>query len=316
MSGRRPAVSVAILSFNQTQTVTWALEAMDRQVGTDEFEVIVSDDGSQPIEQEILQQAVARSKKHVTLLLNPHTGSKSACRNAAIDIARGEIIVLLDGDMVPELDLIKKHVRAHHCEGRRLVSGNRQWRNLDLLRGAGTTFDEVLASLRRPATSVEVASRQTKEQTLRQSFVESQNAWRACFSCHLSFLRVPEARFDEHFVGWGPEDREFAYRLCLMQGFQPVYSSDIDAYHVESVVGNIFRNPSPESIEAYLRNCCYLQDRWPSMEPQDVFRGVDRLLLNEETGLWTVAPSHDQDCNFNHRVEQVRGWLERRDRDI
>lgn len=117
-------------------------------------------------------------------------------------------------------------------------------------------------------------------------------------------------------MGWGPEDREFAYRLCQRHGFQPVYSSDTDAYHVESVVSNIFRNPSQESIEAYLRNCCYLQELWPSICVRDAFPGVDRLLLNKVTNQWMVAPSHDSECNFNLRIEQVREWLERRDRGI
>lgn len=170
--------------------------------------------------------------------------------------------------------------------------------------------------LRRQEQPSELISRQIKEQAWRHSFVDSQDPWRACFSCHLSFPRISEARFDENFVGWGPEDREFAYRLCVHNDFLPVYRSDINAYHLESIVGNIYRNPSPESIEAYLRNCCYLQGRWPQMRLEDVFPGVDRLLLDKSTDQWVVAKNHNPACNITERVETIRRWLERRNGGI
>src|SRR2546427_4232647 len=92
-------VSVVIPTYERCALVQRVLRALSQQtLSPDEYEVVVSIDGSQDGTEEMVSQFPApytfRSIWH------PNRGRAAAC-NAGIQMARGQLLILLDDDMVP-----------------------------------------------------------------------------------------------------------------------------------------------------------------------------------------------------------------------
>ena len=117
----RPRVSVVIATYNRRQLLGEALRALGRQsVPPSSFEVVVVDDGSQDGTAEWLAMLTLPFDHHVLRQTNQ---GPSAARNAGIRISRGDIIVLLDDDFVPDRDLLREHLRIHDSEEGVVVMG-------------------------------------------------------------------------------------------------------------------------------------------------------------------------------------------------
>jgi GT2 family glycosyltransferase len=109
-----PLISVVIPTYQRRASVIRALESLTRQdLPNEAFEVIVSIDGSQ----DGTRESIAGFDAPFVLrtVHRPRRGRASAC-NAAIEIARGEILVILDDDMEPAPACLRKH-SLHHVPG-------------------------------------------------------------------------------------------------------------------------------------------------------------------------------------------------------
>ncbi len=105
----KPAITVIIPTCNRAVYLRRALAALDSQdVASSEFEVIVVDDGSTDDTGTVL--AAPRGYR-LRALRQPNRGP-GAARNAAIDMAAGELIVFIDDDVVPSPDLLRQHLEA------------------------------------------------------------------------------------------------------------------------------------------------------------------------------------------------------------
>jgi glycosyltransferase involved in cell wall biosynthesis len=94
-----------------------ALRSLFRQTAPpDSYEVIVSIDGSDDGTREMLRSLAPPYALRVAD--GPHRGRAAAC-NAALELARGEIVIILDDDMEVLPEFIERH-RRHHPEGSRL----------------------------------------------------------------------------------------------------------------------------------------------------------------------------------------------------
>ena len=91
-------VSVIAAVFNPGSGFDDLIRSFDRQtLGTDAFEVLLCDDGSdEPTRQRLAE--VAASRPHVRVLSLPHTGWPGTPRNHGIDAARGEYVFFADHD--------------------------------------------------------------------------------------------------------------------------------------------------------------------------------------------------------------------------
>lgn len=98
MSTIVPFVSVIIVNYNGVHYLPACLEGLRRQTyPADRFEVLVSDNGSTDGSQEF----IARHYEHFRLLENRKNLGFAAGNNAALRIARGEYLVLLNNDTAP-----------------------------------------------------------------------------------------------------------------------------------------------------------------------------------------------------------------------
>jgi GT2 family glycosyltransferase len=106
-----PLISVVIPTHQRRASVLRALEALTRQdLPDDVFEVVVSIDGSE----DGTRQAIAAFEAPYALrtIYGSRRGRATAC-NAAIEVARGENLVILDDDMEPGPACLRRH-SLHH----------------------------------------------------------------------------------------------------------------------------------------------------------------------------------------------------------
>jgi GT2 family glycosyltransferase len=110
-------VSVVIPSHQRCEALRRALAALAEQtVDAASYEVIVSVDGSTDDSEEMARSFDAPYELQVTA--GPARGRAAAC-NAAIELARGEVLIVLDDDMQPAPAFVERHL-ANHPEGSRL----------------------------------------------------------------------------------------------------------------------------------------------------------------------------------------------------
>jgi glycosyltransferase involved in cell wall biosynthesis/peptidoglycan/xylan/chitin deacetylase (PgdA/CDA1 family) len=104
-------ISAAVITRNRADLLARTLPTVLRQdLSVGSFEVIVVDDGSSDATPDVLEEHSNRSDVHV---LRQTRGGISAARNAAIEAARGELVVFLDDDLLCEPGLLRAHATAH-----------------------------------------------------------------------------------------------------------------------------------------------------------------------------------------------------------
>ncbi|MFH1896149.1 MAG: glycosyltransferase, partial [bacterium] len=235
-------------------------------------------------------------------------------RNNGIKISRGRIILFLDGDMVPALDTLRKHVEAH-TGPRILVAGNRKWRGalLSSPHLPTASIEEVVRLLENDSLVDDKSQRREEiERQRRKAWFVSRYPWRVCLSSNVSVEWSPEVYFDESFIGWGPEDWEFSHRLCVEHNYSPVYRDDITAYHLETpgAVGNVFRTGAHEEIVRYMQTTFYFFSKCSDLPLDEVFFGFPRFVLDPATNMWRVMPRPSPDSyDLEKVVERAKRWL-------
>jgi glycosyltransferase involved in cell wall biosynthesis len=109
--------SVVIPTHQRRESLRRALLALSKQTAdAASYEVIVSVDGSTDGSEEMARSFDAPYELRVTA--GPARGRAAAC-NAAIELARGEVLIVLDDDMQPAPTFIERHL-SHHPPGSRL----------------------------------------------------------------------------------------------------------------------------------------------------------------------------------------------------
>lgn len=103
--------SVIISTYNSPawlEKTLWGFFCQSRQ----DFEIIVADDGSRPETLERLRDIARRSPVPLAHVWQPDDGFQK-CRilNKAIAVARGERILVTDGDCIPRRDFVDVHTR-------------------------------------------------------------------------------------------------------------------------------------------------------------------------------------------------------------
>jgi glycosyltransferase involved in cell wall biosynthesis len=113
-------VSVVIPTHQRREALRRALLSLAHQAEPGPYEVVVAIDGSTDGSAEMV--AGLQVPYELRTAVGPSRGRAAAC-NAAIELARGEILIVLDDDMQATPALVARH-RSHHPPGsRRCVMG-------------------------------------------------------------------------------------------------------------------------------------------------------------------------------------------------
>ena len=180
------------------------------------FEVIVVDDGSDPP-----LKLPERSPLDIRVIHQPDLGFGLArARNNGARAARGDIVVFLDCDMIPNDEWLAAHARWHHAASDAMSIGFR--RHLDVVgvsaddvRNRSGTLDELFAGRQwdRPEW-IEAHMVRTAELTS-----SDDDLFRVASGGNLAMSRDfywEVGGNDESFTQWGAEDIEFGYRAFTL----------------------------------------------------------------------------------------------------
>jgi glycosyltransferase involved in cell wall biosynthesis len=185
------------------------------------FEIIIADDGSAANTRACVEQLALGAPVALSHVWQPDAGFRAAmARNRGILAARGEYIVFLDGDCIPQRDFIACH-RALSQPGC-LVSGSRILMSERLTRRV--LEENIDVGGLPPATRLGWRLHGDLNKTLQPlglrwpdlGRISEKFNWRRIKSCNLGVWRSDLERvngFDESFIGWGYEDSDLVLRL-------------------------------------------------------------------------------------------------------
>ena len=204
-------ISLIITTYNWKEALELSLKSGLLQVEKP-LEIIVADDGSGDDTAEVIRNMAVKAPVPVIHSRQEDKGFRlSASRNKAIARARGDYIVLVDGDIILEKHFIHDHTRASRPGY--FVQGTRVLLKEELSK-------EVLAEKRLTGffctRGVENRKNCLRSAILAGLFSFKSKKMRGVRTCNFSFWRkdaIAINGFNEEFVGWGREDSEFTARL-------------------------------------------------------------------------------------------------------
>jgi glycosyltransferase AglI len=126
----KPFLSVIIPTKDRARTLAATLEALGRQREFEGgFEIVVADNGSSDDTPAVIRRAVEGRKGALVAVEQPR-GGPAAARNAAVEAAQGEVLLLLGDDTAPAAtDLLATHAALHrlHPDSAFACLGRIEW---------------------------------------------------------------------------------------------------------------------------------------------------------------------------------------------
>lgn len=220
-------ISVLTTVYNRPEHLRLFLAALQAQSRRPD-EVVVSDDGSDPDGAAAVERHLAVCGIPAKRIWTPHDGYRlSAARNRAIRAASGDYLVFADCDIALLPDALAVHERRaaprHLLAGHRGILSEAATRDLMQADPAPTAqaWEQAWAEADfREAQAAETLHR--RHARLRRWHLAQAHKPKL-LGCHFSLFRDDVWRvngFDEHYVGWGYEDDDFARRLYAV-GVRP-----------------------------------------------------------------------------------------------
>lgn len=229
--GLRPAtdatavdVTVVIPVYNRVgllrRTVA-ALVAQDHPA--DRLQVVVADDGSE----EDVPGALADLQDRLDLRIQrrEHAGyGAGQARNLGASVARGDVLVFVDADCVPDPSLVSRHARWHTEVDNLVVIGARHGVDTSTLEVADLADGSVDLRARvagpRRAPGEELGPSDWRGLLYRRTarLRRGDEAFRSLVSSNFSVRRetfLSVGGFDPAFTRWGGEDTELGWRLFV-----------------------------------------------------------------------------------------------------
>ena len=200
-----PNLSVVIPCHNNAWAVNWICEALMPQLRRHDEIVLVDDHSASTVRPPRLA-----GRAGVTLVRRDGaTPNRAAARNAGWRAAKGDIVVFLDGDMVPSPGFAGALARLHEEHRGVAIKSPRM----------ALTRAEQKRGKRSCLRAVATPERWIKEpRPARRPRCVRTPHWYLAASNALSVERRFVERiggWDEAYQGWGEEDMDFAYRLHL-----------------------------------------------------------------------------------------------------
>ena len=208
----RPAsATLVIATYNWKDALELVLESVKRQRRPPD-EVIVADDGSGEDTGVLVRRAQRDFPVPLRHVWQADDGFRAgAARNKAIAAARGEYVVMIDGDMVLDPSFLETHLgfarRGWYVQGGRVLLGAKITKRILATKRVDVGLFTPGIRNRQNLINAPWLSRLVKG---------PRSPFRSTRSCNLACWRADLLRvngFDESFVGWGREDSELICRL-------------------------------------------------------------------------------------------------------
>lgn len=203
--------SLVITTYNWPEALELSLRSALAQSEPPD-EVVVADDGSGQSTAEVVARHKAASSVPVVHSWQEDEGYRlSASRNRAVAAARGEYVVIVDGDMLLHPDFIADHKRL--ARKGTFIQGSRVLLFEENSRGRMTSGDIGISPLEKGIGNRKNAVRLP---VIAGMLARPTGSLRGIRGCNFSFFRdecIAVNGFNEEFRGWGREDSEFAVRM-------------------------------------------------------------------------------------------------------
>ncbi|MHA4812501.1 glycosyltransferase [Flavitalea flava] len=263
------AISVIIPTYNRSELLSYTLDSMlGQNVSRDDFEIIISDDGSRDGTYEVVEKY--KSQMNVSYVFQDDRGYRPAsARNKGIRMAIGDICLLIDSGVLLGKNCLHEHICFHREKENEAVAIGYIY---------GFEENDYLAEQLReliipadPSRSIERLSGYPVFLDVRESHYGKYNdriedlpaPWVYFWTCHVS---VPRAQllnvglFDENYDGkWGVEDNDLGFRLH-QHGLRFNLLRSAQAIHYPHN-----KNKAERHEEGY-QNCLYFHGKFPTLE--------------------------------------------------
>jgi glycosyltransferase involved in cell wall biosynthesis len=204
-------ISLIITTFNWKEALELSVLSVFQQIQLP-FEIIIADDGSDSDTRQLIKSLQQISPIPIVHSWQQNKGFRlSRSRNKAISIAKGNYIILIDGDIVIEKNFIADHLEAARTNY--FIQGSRVLLNADSTE-KGLENKELCPCFSDPG--VENRKNCIRSNLLSKLFSFSSKRLPGIKTCNFAFWREHAEivnGFNEDFIGWGREDSEFTARL-------------------------------------------------------------------------------------------------------
>jgi len=102
---KKTFVSIIIPTYNEEKYLEKTLRALENQDCKEKYEIIVADGGSK-------DKTLKIAERHKTKIVITKKRGIAIGRNAGAKVAKGEILIFIDSDTVPNSSLIKSYVKV------------------------------------------------------------------------------------------------------------------------------------------------------------------------------------------------------------
>ncbi|PYG87952.1 GT2 family glycosyltransferase [Ruminiclostridium sufflavum DSM 19573] len=224
-------ISVIMPYKKRLENIRMAFEAMAAQtMEKSEFEIIVG-------VMEYCEKYIAVCRQFIdrinicSILVNEEW-NVAAARNAALRQAAGEILVILDADMVVPANfltnLYDRHFsfRQRQCVIGQMIDYSNNTENVDSVEILPFSHYEKLLSELEREQPFQKDTRWHVEHNIPWAF-----AWTALIALPRTIVEQSSLLFDENFRGYGVEDLEWAYRISL-SGVPLLLKHDVWGIHL------------------------------------------------------------------------------------
>ena len=240
----KPSITLVVSTYENPQALKKVLAALARQhVHADE--ILIADDGSGESTRSVIGHGIQELGLPIRHFWQEHGGfRKSIILNRAIADSRGDYLVFLDGDCVPEPEFVTDH--ASLAERGFWIQGRRAF----VKESSVDFFVPTKGCVWRLAITGQLTG---LPKALRLPFPITQRdcQQRGILGCNLGVWRddlFAVNGFDESFVGWGREDADLANRLYhLGRSRKFIYGRAI-LYHLNHPVASRNRLEENQSL--------------------------------------------------------------------
>ena len=203
--------SLIITTFNWKEALELSVLSVMKQSRLPS-EIIIADDGSGDETRALITRLQKTSTIPIIHSWQKNKGFRlSRSRNKALSIAKGDYIILIDGDIIIEEHFIADHMEAA-MEGY-FIQGSRVLLNANSTRHA---LENKCLTLCITDPGVENRKNCIRSSFLSRLFSFTTRRLTGIKTCNFAFWRKHAETvngFNEDFVGWGREDSEFSARM-------------------------------------------------------------------------------------------------------
>jgi glycosyltransferase involved in cell wall biosynthesis len=302
-----PSMSVIVSTYMQSGRLSCLLGSLMHQDATFSFEVVICDDGSSSESLAVVRHFTESTHLDIRYVWQPDRGFRlSRSRNNAIRCSRGDLLVFVDADTILSPDFLSCHRLAHSAIPN-LVCGSRSIVWSSSLAGLDSkSFSSGEYEFLRSKSLYSTYENQVL-------MIYSQSPWAGIIGCNFSIPRIPEAYFDEQFVGWGCEDQEIAARLIFKHGFLPICPANLEVIHIEDGEPRPFSRMRPQNcdeINAYVRNLVHFCRLYSNHDMSIAWSSLRHYEYDAGTAMWRLRARPSEAIRISQLMGQANAWYD------